>query len=220
MKSFKNGVFFVLLSFMVLAMMVGGVSSCQTQKHITTETENIDSITIEKQKVLLTQKDQRITYLENRVAQLEYLGITFNPVNCPEFNVDSFRLVLEANGCKQSTVDSLVNRINDYNKRLKDSQAEVTRLANGDLKIKGSLKEVTQSSLKIQEELKAEKINSEKKDSTIKELQSQLSVEKSKKNKEIERSYIPFWIWLVVAGSILFGLWSKGVFKFKKQVQV
>ena len=177
---------------MVTMLLIGVFSSCKTSKGISKTSTTVDSTSLkEAYEKIKTLTQERNTYY-SKIRELEYLGVSFQ--DCPEINIDSLRNVLKSGGCKQSTVDSLINLY-------KSAQTTIKKLADGTLEIKGKIGYLTQSKSKDEETLM-------QKDKTITELKEALKREKANvktvtvtKDKVKKTSFLNQW-WLFPLGFI------------------
>ena len=189
-------------------LIIGCMQSCTTTKDITKTKTTVDSTSLkEAYEKISTLTAERDTYY-NRVKELEYLSVSFQ--DCPEINMDSLRTVLKEGGCKQSTIDSLINLY-------KSAQTTIKKLADGTLEIKGKIGSLTQSKSKDEETIM-------EKDKTIAELREALKREEANvktvtvvKDKVKKTSFLNQW-WLFPLGFItcLFIVYRKKILSIIK----
>jgi len=211
MKNIFNWICFILIVIIIVLTAFG----CNTEKHVAKERVVVDSTAIQELKRDIAEKNSIIIKQSNKIRQLESLGVSFK--DCPPaINVDSLRRILTEGGCKQSTIDSLVNL-------LERQRTIIKRLTDGTLEIQSnSIKELQFTKDKLEEtisELKSDNEIITKENERLKtELKKETETKKvDKKSRVIGVGVGAFLLLIVYVAGIITGRKTKGkIFKTLK----
>lgn len=185
----------IAVLFIVLAML-----GCNSQKHVAKSTVNKDSLAVvELTEKLTVLKSENAEY-KRRVQELEYLGVTFTTTK--PINLDSLKAALVAANCPEADIKNLLDVLVAAN-------SEIQILKDGTIQIKGQISSLTRSKSRLEEEnATIKKENQELKESLVK-ARTEVKTETKEKIIEKKTSFIPWWVWLIVAvaGIIAFWMW-------------
>lgn len=201
MKNITNWIFsFFLLVIIMLAF------SCESTKHVDTATSKTDSSGYKELQRQIAEKDLLLAHYENKIKELEALGITFS--NCPPAaNLDSllndFKNKLLKGGCKQSTVDSLLAVISNQKTIIK-------RYADGSIEVQSnSIKDLQFTKQRLEETIADLKHDKDVLTTENEKLKTELSKKETSKVKDVKRSWftgIGFTITLAIVALVVGGL--------------
>lgn len=191
-------------NLILLISLTALLASCGGTKHITTNKENRDSLTI-------VEKDNQIAELQKEVSQLrtylrerEYLSVEIQPCP-PAINTDSLRDALIAANCSPD----IINRLSGY---LQQAQATIERQADGTLKITGQVKSLTSIKSKLEETVKNQNTEIATLKTELEKAKSHVKTQTVEKIKEVKRglSWWAYWLFLIaVILAVIAGWWLK-----------
>lgn len=191
-----------------LILLIGLViflASCGGTKHITTNRENRDSLTLVEKEAEIAELRKEVSQLRTYLREREYTDVQFQPCP-PAINVDSLRAVLIAANCSPEVV-------NDLSNRLQQAQATIERQADGTLKITGQVKSLTSIKSKLEETVQSQSTEIATLKTELEKAKSHVKTETVEKIKEVDRG-LPWWLyWLIAIAVILAviaGWWLKG----------
>lgn len=191
------------MTLMVVAMLIGWFTSCNTSKNVN-KTQSYYDRSVEKSlKRQIDEKNLLIAHYESRIRELETLGVVFT--ECPNIDsiLDAYRYKLISGGCKQSTVDSLLSVISNQ-------KATIKKNADGSLEINGRIASLQQSKQRDEKTI----INLQNIITRLTNENDSLKVNVKTKTevKTVEKktSFIPWWVWIVaLSGYVIFLIKSK-----------
>lgn len=185
-------------------LLLGSVS-CHVSKNTEKKEQVKESLTLTEMRRDIRERDSIITVLQQRVHELEYVGVAFTP--CPQVNIDSLTQALIRANCSPEQVDKLI-------KMYQDSQAKIRMLENGITEITGNVSSYQRSKSRLEETVVNQKTIIDK--LTIELAQSKADVKERivEKVKTVEKEVLPWYsLWLILAALIgggVLGWWFKG----------
>lgn len=179
----------LLISFAAL------LASCGGTKHITTNKENRDSLTLIEKEAEIAELRKEVSQLRTYLREREYTDVQFQPCP-PAINVDSLRDALITANCSPD----IINRLSEY---LQQAQTTIERQADGTLKITGQVKSLTSIKSKLEETVKSQSTEIATLKTELEKAKSHVKTETVEKIKEVDRG-LPWWLyWLIAIGMIL-----------------
>lgn len=164
-------------------------AGCGSQKHITTTTENRDSLALMAAKAELAEAIKEREHFRKKVEELEYLAITF--AECPPaVNIDSLKAALAASGCRPEDIAALQEKLTTV-------QSKFERAADGSVKVQGRLASITLSKQRIEDSLHERNAEIVRLKSELAVAKSQVRTEIKTVEKEVKRGW-PWWIWFIL----------------------
>lgn len=174
-------------------------AGCGSQKHITTTTENRDSLALVLAKKQMIELIRERDHFQKRLEELEYLAITFT--ECPPpINADS----LLKHGCDTGYVAGLRSKLDS-------TQSSFERLADGSVKVQGRIASITLSKQRIEDSLHERNAEVVRLKSELAIAKSQVKTEIKTVEKEVKRGW-PWWAWFaigLISGIVLLAILLK-----------
>lgn len=192
------------IPILVMFLLLGSVG-CHVTKNTEKKEQVKESLTEAQLLRNIHEKDSVITVLQQRVHELEYVGVTFTP--CPQVNIDSLTSALVRANCKPEEVDKLVQM---YQK----SQAKIRMLENGMTEITGDISSYQRSKSRLEETVASQKTTIDKLTMELAQSKAEVKEKIVEKVKTVEKEVLPWYsLWLILAvliGGVVLGWWFKG----------
>lgn len=206
MKSFADFLFAVVL-ITIIVMAIVGATGCNTEKHISTSTEKVDSSYIKELERKITELEITNANYRNVIRQLESIGVTYQD-RC---DTAALRRIFQGTGCPEYKIDSFIRAINEQ-------KNEIEILADGTKRFKGAIKAYSQTTQRLEEtivDLKKTVARSEQEKEVIK---TELEATRKLKNKEVVRKVFPGFAYWLIPLVFIAGAWLGWRFR-KMQVR-
>lgn len=190
-STLKKLVAAALLTFFIV-LLIMTCSSCRVSKNISTSKVNTDSLVTHVKDSMSEVHVRETSELKRMLQEMTSSGVTFVVDSCPER--DAVLALLDSAG--RANYEKAI-----LQEKIKSLTAKVKISSKGDIEAEGPIKAAYFTNSKLQEELRRTERTIDQLTVENDSLKTQLTKSVQTKEKIVEKRFIPWWIYLAMAGA-------------------
>lgn len=184
-------------------------SSCRVSRNIQTSSVNVDSVFSHVKDSMEQVRIREVTDLRRMIEEMTSSGVTFVVDSCPERE----RIYALLDSAGKANYDKM--RLEE---KLKSLSNKVTISEKGAITAEGNIKAAYFTNSKLQEEIYRSEVTIDKLTQTNDSLTTQLTKAIKEKDKQVEKTFMPWWFWLLLPLSAVVAWIAKaGLDKWKQR---